>query len=209
MVRQRVRIRFCKQQDLRLIGHKDLMRCLERLFRRAELPLAMSQGFHPKPRLTFPSALALGIEGADEVMELELTETAPAPRLHEQLRRHVPHGLSIKSVEVLPEGSKKAQVHRVSYRMPVPPKWRDGLSEKIDRLLASSSWPVERPRQATSIDLRPPLEELRLYEGVLSMRLRVDRGKSVRPQEVLEAIGVKDLLTEGVYLTRDVVEIQP
>ncbi len=209
MVRQRVRIRFCKQQDLRLIGHKDLMRCMERLFRRAELPLAMSQGFHPKPRLTFPSALALGIEATDEVMELELTETAQAQRLHEQLTRYVPHGLSIKSVEVLPQGGKKAQVRCVSYRMPVPPKWRDGLSEKIDRLLASSSWPVERSRQATTVDLRPPLEELRLDEGVLSMRLRVDRGKSVRPQEVLEAIGVQDLLKEGVYLTRDVVEILP
>ena len=78
MVRPRVRIRFCKQGDLRLIGHRDLMRCLERLFRRAGLALAMSQGFHPKPRVTFPLALAVGIEGLDEVMELELTES-PLP----------------------------------------------------------------------------------------------------------------------------------
>ena len=78
MVRPRVRIRFCKQGDLRLIGHRDLMRCLERLFRRAGLTLGMSEGFHPKPRMTLPLALAVGIEGDDEVMELELSETLPS-----------------------------------------------------------------------------------------------------------------------------------
>ncbi len=74
MVRLRVRIRFSKQGDLRLIGHRDLMRCLERVFRRAQLALGFSQGFHPKPRMTFPSALAVGIEGLDEVMEVELAD---------------------------------------------------------------------------------------------------------------------------------------
>ena len=74
MVRHRVRIRFCKQGDLRWIGHRDLMRCMERLFRRAALPLGMSQGFHPKPRMSFPAALAVGIAAMDEVMELELAE---------------------------------------------------------------------------------------------------------------------------------------
>ena len=84
MVRLRVRIRFSKQGDLRLIGHRDLMRCLERVFRRAGLALGFSQGFHPKPRMTFPLALAVGIEGLDEVMEVELAERdgQPEPEGH-------------------------------------------------------------------------------------------------------------------------------
>ena len=60
MIRQRVRIRFPKQDDLRLISHRDLMRAWERLFRRAGVALSMSEGFHPKPRMSFPSALAVG-----------------------------------------------------------------------------------------------------------------------------------------------------
>ncbi len=78
MIRQRVRIRFRKEDDLRLISHRDLVRTLERLFRRAELPLGMSEGFHPKPRMSFPSALAVGIAGTDEVMELELSQQRTA-----------------------------------------------------------------------------------------------------------------------------------
>ena len=62
-IRQRVRIRFRKSGDLRLIGHRDLVRAWERAFRRAALPLGMSEGFHPKPRMSIPAALGLGIEG--------------------------------------------------------------------------------------------------------------------------------------------------
>ena len=59
-IRDRYRIRFGKTGLLRWIGHHDLQRLWERLLRRADLRLSMSQGFHPKPRINFPSALALG-----------------------------------------------------------------------------------------------------------------------------------------------------
>ena len=107
MVRQRLRIRFRKQGNLRLIGHRDLVRSLERLFRRAGLRLAMSEGFHPKPRMSFPSALALGIEGLDEVMELQLAEPCTAEELLERLESHEIPGLSFRSVEVLSPQSPK------------------------------------------------------------------------------------------------------
>jgi radical SAM-linked protein len=67
-LRLRVRIRFTKQDDLRWIGHRDLMRVWERLFRRAGVALSMTEGFHPKPRINFPSALAVGIAGMDELL---------------------------------------------------------------------------------------------------------------------------------------------
>ncbi len=121
MVRLRVRIRFCKQDDLRLIGHRDLMRCFERLFRRACVPLGMSQGFHPKPRMTFPLPLAVGIEGKDEVMEFELAEPISAEDLSARLKSHVPQGLRLRSAIILPPGAKKAQVRSASYQAPIPP----------------------------------------------------------------------------------------
>ncbi len=74
VIRQRVRIRFTKLDDLRWISHRDLIRLWERLLRRCGVALSMTEGFHPKPRLNFPSALAVGIAGADELLELDLAE---------------------------------------------------------------------------------------------------------------------------------------
>src|SRR5262245_28393195 len=114
-IRHRLRIRFRKEDDLRLISHRDLLRTLERLFRRANLPLGMSEGFHPKPRMSFPSALAVGIAGTDEVMELELCQELTADEVRAALDPHMPPGLHFNRIEVLPAGAKKAQVNCVQF----------------------------------------------------------------------------------------------
>src|SRR3954468_24465587 len=105
MARQRVRIRFRKQDDLRLISHRDLARTWERLFRRAGLNMAMSEGFHPKPKINFPSALAVGVVGADEVLEVDLEEERDPGELHALLTTQTPPGMTIDQVEIRPPGS--------------------------------------------------------------------------------------------------------
>ncbi len=112
MIRQRVRIRFCKDGDLRLISHRDLVRVFERMFRRAGLQLSMSEGFHPKARMSFPSALALGIAGLLEVMEFDLAEVLEAEDLIAILERVAPPGLTILNLRLLEEGDGKCQVER-------------------------------------------------------------------------------------------------
>jgi radical SAM-linked protein len=207
MVRLRVRIRFCKQGDLRWIGHRDLMRCFERLFRRAGLTLSFSEGFHPKARMTFPLALAVGIEGVDEVMEVELAQSCQAEELRARLAPHAPPGLVFRAIDVLPDGSKKARVCRASYEVPLPSPCDAALAARIGQLLASASCRVARARGRAAIDIRPLLEELACDQGVLRMRLRVDSQGSAGPREVLSALGLADLEQAGVRLRRTAVEV--
>ncbi len=184
------------------------MRCLERLFRRAGLPLAFSEGFHPKPRMTFPSALALGIEGADEVMELELTEPIAAEALADRLTAHAPPGLAIRDVQPLAPGNKKAQVRRADYVAAVPPPLTAGLEERIGQLLTASTWPVARPNRS-AVDVRAGLEELTLRGGALHMRLRCGPEGGAGPREVLAALGLADAEARGLRLVRTAVEVAP
>lgn len=192
---------------MRLIGHRDLMRCLERIFRRAGLVLSFSEGFHPKPRMTFPLALAVGIEGVEEVMEFELAESCTAEELLRRLTPQAPAGLLFRSIEVLPEGSKKAHVQSASYEAPIPAPCQAGLRERIAHLLAAASWPIQRASGRAPIDLRPLVIELALRGGVLGMRLRVQSQGSVGPRDVLAALGLADLEHQGVHLRRTAVEV--
>src|SRR5437867_8333000 len=81
------RIRFRKAGDLRLVSHHDLMRCFERMLRRAELPFHSTEGFNPHPRMAFALSLPLGVVGTDEVVELELNEALPPAGVQQRLAR--------------------------------------------------------------------------------------------------------------------------
>ncbi len=206
-IRLRMLIRFTKQDDLRWLSHRDLMRLWERLFRRAGVPLGMTEGFHPKPRMNFPSALAVGIAGDDELLEVELSEAWSAERLFDAISGQAPPGLQICRVEIVPEGQKKAQAVRVGFTMDVPESRRAAAGEKIKAFLAEATHLIQREGRSAPLDLRPLVEGMSLDGGKFTMLLRVDREGSARPREVLAAVGLDDLELEGYYLTRTQVEI--
>jgi radical SAM-linked protein len=185
------------------------MRCFERIFRRADLPLGRSEGFHPKARMTFPLPLAVGIAGDDEVMEFELAEELTAEEITQRLAPQLPGGLALHSVELLPPGAKKVRVTSASYAVPIPASQESGLEQRIDRLLAQSACSIDRSHGRSSVDIRPLLESLAYTAGVLSMRLRIDQSGSAGPREVLRALGLDDVESQGVALARTAVAIAP
>ena len=188
------------------------MRSLERLFRRAGLSLGMSEGYRPKPRVNFPLALAVGIEGRREVMELELNEAPPADELLARLQPQAFPGLRIESLEVLPPGCpgtrlRVARAMSASYQIAIPRARLPGLEEKVQRLLSASPSLIRRPNRSAPIDLRASLLALALEEDILVMRLKTDPGGSAGPRDVLAALDLEDLEQQGIALTRSDVEI--
>lgn len=191
-----------------MISHRDLLRLFERLFRRANLNLRMSEGFHPKPKVSFPSALALGVEGRDEVMEMELAEAMDADELKRQVQHAAPPGLEVHSVTRCGVQEKKAQVERLHYEVCIAAQDADRLSKAIDRLLASPQHMISRDDKSEPIDARKDLADLSLHGDVLRFSLWATRTRSVRPREILEILGLGDLEQSGTYLTRNRVDLQ-
>jgi radical SAM-linked protein len=208
MVRNRVRIRFSKRGDLRLISHRDLLRTWERLFRRAQIRLCQTEGFHPKPKMMFPSALAVGIEGLDEVLEIELPRPYSAEELTQAITPQLPPGLELVGIELLQESARKARAHTITFEVNVPLNQQSAVAERIEGLLAQKSHEINREGRTKPLDLRPLIEELRLDEGTLVMRLRVDGDGSARPRELLAALGLDDIESLGEVIRRTVVELQ-
>src|ERR1700704_1867488 len=93
--RSKFRARFRKAQDLRLVSHHDLMHVCERMFRRADLSIPVTQGFNPRPRMWFASAMALGIAGLNEVLEFELFEPISDSDIQSRLTAQAPPGFEI------------------------------------------------------------------------------------------------------------------
>jgi radical SAM-linked protein len=208
MVRDKVRIRFRKLGDLRLVSHHDLLRCFERMLRRAALPFHSTQGFNPKPRLVFAMPLSLGMIGHDELVELELDAELEPSDVHARLGRQAPPGLEILSVERI-SPRLTAHVQRALYRVAVPPARVADLPDRVAALLAAPECWFERQRpQPRRLDLRPYLADLRVRPDMLEVDLWVTPNGTARPEEVLEVLGLRDLLDAGAVIERVGLDLQ-
>jgi radical SAM-linked protein len=200
-------MRFRKDGALRFVSHHDLMRCFERMLRRAELPFHSTQGYNPKPRLVFALSLALGVVGRCEVVELELDEELPTNEIHDRLSQQAPEGLTILEVRrVAPQA--KARVRRVCYEIPLPFNLRGGLRERLDALLGAPQCWVERQRpEPRRVDIRPYFRGFHLHSDALELDLWVTPNGSARPNEIVTILGLKHLLEDGAVLERTTLEL--
>ena len=96
---QRLRMWFGKRGDMALVGHLDLVRLYDRAVRRASLPVAYSNGFHPCPRIMIANALPLGATSDGEIVDFELTERMDVDQFKEQLACQLPPDVPVYRVE--------------------------------------------------------------------------------------------------------------
>lgn len=188
----RIRITFAKQGALRYTGHLDLHRLWERAARRAELPLAYSQGFHPQPKMAIAAALPLGFSSRCEVIDMRLEHEIPLDGLDEKLQQTLPTGIRVSNVESVDEKlpALQTQVASAEYEVTLT-EAVDGseLKREIESVIGSESIP--RERRGKTYDLRPLIEELYLSsEGKIHMRLAAREGATGRPEEVLDILGI-------------------
>ncbi|RMF42558.1 MAG: DUF2344 domain-containing protein [Planctomycetota bacterium] len=206
--RTRLRIRFTKQGDLRWIGHKDLARVWERLLRRAGLRLAFTEGFHPKPKISFPSALALGIEALDELVELEIEGRFELDAVRRSIEGQLPDGMQLTAIESLEPGQGKAKVAGASYRVRLPADAVDAVARQVQSALANDSLEIQRNEKTIACPVGPGGLQAEIREGHLEFTLPHLPQGSIRPAEFLESLGLGELLAQGAVLQRTEVHLQ-
>ncbi|PKM83002.1 MAG: radical SAM protein [Firmicutes bacterium HGW-Firmicutes-14] len=113
----RVRIEFAKGDPVRFLSHLDLMKAFERAIRRAQIPIAFSEGFNPHPRMNFASALAVGVTSEKEYLDIDLKNDMELKELAARLDKALPPGIVMKSVRSVPDKAPPlmAVVNRAEY----------------------------------------------------------------------------------------------
>lgn len=196
LTQQRIRITYGKFGAMRFVGHLDTVTTWERILRRARIPLEYTQGFNPRPRIQFASALALGISSECECFDAWLTDRLDGDFPAEWITRledKSPAGLRIVALEDVPirAPSLPQQVVSAEYIFtPLDPALdSDDLRTRVEDLLAQTV--IERTRRNKTYDLRPLVLGLQvLPDGTLYARLATGEKRNARPDEVLDALGV-------------------
>lgn len=199
---QRLRITFSKGEEIKYISHLDLMRAWERTLRRARIPLAYSQGFNPRPRLFFASALPLGFTGRAEMLDVILEQPMDLREFASRVKEQLPTGLKLEAVVEVPIALPALSSQVVAAEYAVMVESQDApheMQSRLERLLTASSIPRrrDRPGRAREYDLRPLIQKLWIMgrrNGVfiLGMRLQADEEGTGRPDEVMAALSLAD-----------------
>ena len=158
----KVRIRFRKAGDLRLVSHHDLMRCFERAAPPRRGCRAPTQGFNPRPQIAFALSLALGVVGCEEVVELELTEPWSRRGSAPPASASAPPGIdSTRAAVRRIDRAQPAAATSIALMVPVdlPRGVPRGASADPRLQLLPRTTAVDRGRRrAAAIDVRPYLQ---------------------------------------------------
>jgi radical SAM-linked protein len=204
-VRVRVRIRFSKLGKIRWTSHRDLARMWERAFRRANLALAYSEGFSPRPKVSFGLALPTGHESVAEFLDVELTELADGEvgQLAGRLSEALPVGVDATAAAVLAPGTPSLQedVGSCSWRWTAAAAEGavavgvDEMRDRVARLLEASDAVITRTRKGVEVteDIRPGILGLEVVDesedGIALVAELIAAPRAVRPADVLSALG--------------------
>ncbi|MBI1853696.1 MAG: DUF2344 domain-containing protein [Planctomycetes bacterium] len=183
-------LRFRKFGDVRFLSHLDLMEQWKRALRRADVPIAFTAGFNPQPKLSLLAPLPVGTESECEVIFVELETALSADELRERLQPNLPPGVEIVAAKII-YARPAASDLEFTYRVELPES-HVPTDEQIAAFLGGGAAFVERHRKGETkkIDVVPFVREIVRDGDALVFRIVSTDGKTVRPEEVLAAMGL-------------------
>lgn len=196
----KLRIRYTKLGKIRFLGNLDLARCWERAIRRAELPVAYSEGFSPRPKLHYGLALPVGAESLAEYIDVDLRDAVDLAGVDKALTDGLPEGVEVTAVAQARSDATalQAEVDRCTWQFDIADVDPDGLARDVDAVLASATVPltIVRKRKEITEDVRPALGALAVApDGARGAVLTADlvmKPRSLRPSELLACLGVAE-----------------
>lgn len=189
---RKFRLRLSKTGPVRLLSHLEWKEALIRSFRRAGLPLAFSQGFHPLPRISFGPALPVGLSSLGEWVDIQCQGTLSAEELEQRLRGNFFPGTDLVEAREVPLNSPFPNEGPREYRA-----WIDTADLQAgswETFLAAESWPIQRlGKKEETIDLRPLIKDIHVTPSAdkrteIRWILADGPGREARPEWLLRNV---------------------
>jgi radical SAM family uncharacterized protein/radical SAM-linked protein len=187
---KKFKISFSKRGMAKYFGHLEMVKIFLRAIRRAEIPVKYSEGFHPKPNISFEDTLPVGLESLSEIFYLSVNGSVEPSNVVEKLNRHLPEGLRILNCQPVRKNSSYKTFDPVNYTITLKnvcynkKKINDFFNRK--EVIFSR---FNRKGKLKTIDLKEMVFNITLLApNTLKMTLKTEPGNTVRPFEVLEKI---------------------
>ena len=178
----KLRVTFSKSGLLRYLSHHELMTSLLRALRRARIPVAYSSGFHPNPKISFGPALAVGVEGAKELFDIELTALMSPSDFLTSMNAQLPAGLSLLDAKLSSLKSRALNHIITEYKYEVMIEREDELN--ITSFMNTKHYEVTRDKKA--VDIRPMIKKASISDNKLHLTVTDTDSAKARLFEIVK-----------------------
>ena len=194
-----LRLKYKKWKNMRFLSHLDMVRLMERSFRRAGIPLEFTKGFNPHPKINFAMPLSVGVSSICEVMEVEIKEKIDVEKFILNQSSFFPDGIEIISgVYVEPSKSLMSKVKASEFAIEISGFNLEGedFALKLNDFLEKEEILIEKTNKKNKTvykDIRPGIFSISILtniEGVLILKMMVSSGSefNVNPDDVLSEL---------------------
>ncbi|MBU0993721.1 MAG: TIGR03960 family B12-binding radical SAM protein [Proteobacteria bacterium] len=183
-------ISFSKQGMAKYLSHLELVNIIMRAIKRTDIPVQFSNGFHPKPKISFDDPLPVGIETLEDFFYFELTEYINPETIEKKLNSDLPEGILINSCRQKVHQSKHIQTSPVRYLLHSSNCIFDETCLNIFFLQEKCILiKTNKKGQKKEIDLKKLVLKIELLDSYnLLMLLIFESGLSVRPSEIIKTV---------------------
>ena len=198
-----LRVKFCKVGNLQYISHLDLVRTMMKIIVRANLPLWYTEGFNPKPKLTFAAPLSIGTESVCEFMDIRLTEKIEPQKAIDALNANMT--LQMQASEAYYPESKMTALRWLEYEMSINTLGvGEELADACQNALDEDSLPILKKTKSGEavVDIKPLVKsaEVKLDGDRIFIKcvLSADSSSFLNPEYVVKVLREKcGILSSG------------
>ena len=205
----RYRIRFSKSEPMRFTSHLEVGRVLERAFRRSQLPVAVSQGKTPRPKVAYGPPLALGMTSGAEYVDVQFGREIPDSFVS-AMNQTLPEGIDIVGATPIRNEARSlgSSVEVADYHVWFPDALIQGplgdisfdslmeqLEKRVSEVKSQDTFMVTKIRkdQVIEFNAKPSLLRVDVVRDdggrpVLSYRQTLNRSDSARPEHLTAAL---------------------
>ena len=159
------RAQIRKGAEIAVLSHLDYMNVFMRALLRSKLPAAWSEGFNPHLKVSFATALAVGVTSDCEYVDFELSATVDEPEILKRLNEQLPRGAEILRLKKLRGKSKPVMslvdLSRYEVRLPFDEKFFDAAQISVKNFNAAPEIKFTRvtPKKTRELELKKYLAE--------------------------------------------------
>lgn len=213
----KIRGKFSKENDMKFIGHLDLMRLFQRAFRRADIPVKYSEGYNPQPKISLATALPLGVVSQGEYFDLELEEEMSLELFISKMNEALPKSLKLLKAQYTDD--KKSIMSLISWSSYVvriefsktfsEEQIHNEIEDFLERkeILVTKVKKKKGKTKKTEVNIREFIKVLNIFDisndhAILKILLKTGSNGNLKPEDLVSALIVYSDLEIKVEKTK-------